>query len=147
MDRGLAGWYGERMGSVENRQQPRADLELRVDYQKLNTFFADYTKNISKGGTFIKTPTPLALGTRFRFALSVPRLPAPFSLLGEVTRSLDAEAARQSGQDAGMGIRFVFDLDAQRLEFEAQVERLMLESLGPEIYRQLLGKPAPSPGS
>ena len=30
-------------------------ITLRVDYKRLNTFFADYTKNISKGGTFIRT--------------------------------------------------------------------------------------------
>ena len=39
----------------EHRDHARAPIELEVDYKKLNSFFADYTKNISKGGTFIKT--------------------------------------------------------------------------------------------
>ena len=47
----------------------RAPIELKVDYKKLNTFIADYTKNISKGGTFIKTDRPLKVGTEFVFKL------------------------------------------------------------------------------
>src|SRR5690348_1888069 len=38
----------------ERRDGPRVPIELKVEYKKLNSFFADYTKNISKGGTFIK---------------------------------------------------------------------------------------------
>ena len=39
----------------EAREHMRAPIELKVEYKKMNTFFSDYTKNISKGGTFIKT--------------------------------------------------------------------------------------------
>ena len=56
---------------IEGRQAVRAPIELKVDYKKLNSFFADYTKNISKGGTFIKTKKPLPIGTR----LLAPALP------------------------------------------------------------------------
>ncbi len=47
-------------------------IELRVEYKKLNTFFADYTKNICKGGTFIRTKKPLDVGTIFLFQLCGP---------------------------------------------------------------------------
>ena len=30
-------------------------IELTVEYKRMNAFFADYTKNISRGGTFIRT--------------------------------------------------------------------------------------------
>ncbi len=43
-----------------------------MEYKRLNTFFYDYTKNISKGGTFIKTEKPLDIGTIFLFKLMVP---------------------------------------------------------------------------
>ncbi len=56
----------------ERRDDPRVPIELRVEYKKLNTFFADYTKNICKGGTFIRTKKPLDVGTIFLFQLSVP---------------------------------------------------------------------------
>jgi len=108
----------------DHRAHSRASIELRVDYKKQNAFFADYTKNISKGGTFIKTGRPLPVGTRFVFRLTVPRLPAPFELIGEVVRS------SASGEDAGMGIRFVWEDDGARARFEQLVEEVMRESLG-----------------
>ena len=116
------------------RLHPRAPIELKVDYKKLNSFFADYTKNISKGGTFIKTKKPLPIGTRFLFKLQVPRLGSAFELLGEVVWS------KADGEDPGMGIRFIYADDAQRSAFEAVVEHLMSESLGPELTHKLLDK-------
>ena len=119
------------------RLHPRAPIELKVDYKKLNSFFADYTKNISQGGTFIKTKKPLPVGTRFLFALAVPALAEPVTLDGEVTWVLKADGAG-AGQDPGMGIRFVFGSAEQRKQFEALVERLMEESLGSYVTRGLL---------
>ncbi|HET6439417.1 MAG TPA: TIGR02266 family protein [Anaeromyxobacter sp.] len=118
----------------ENRQHGRAPIELKVDYKKLNSFFADYTKNISKGGTFIKTKKTLPIGTRFLFRLTVPGQQRPFELAGEVIH------AAASGEDAGMGIRFVWSDEARRAEFESVVESLMQESLGPLVAQRLLHK-------
>lgn len=116
------------------RTNGRAPIELKVDYKKLNSFFADYTKNISKGGTFIKTKKSLPIGTRFLFRLNVPGRPAPFELTGEVAW------AKPDGEDAGMGIRFIYTDDRQRGDFEAVVERLMADSLGTELTAKLLNK-------
>jgi type IV pilus assembly protein PilZ len=76
--------------------------KLKVEYRKVNSFFADYTKNISKGGTFIKTKKPLPVGTQFPLqALGAPPRGAVRALgrVGVGTR-------RRRG--AGMGIRFVY---------------------------------------
>jgi type IV pilus assembly protein PilZ len=116
----------------ENREHGRAPIELKVDYKKLNSFFADYTKNISKGGTFIKTKKMLPVGTRFLFRLTVPGRPRPFELNGEVVH------ASAQGEDPGMGIRFVWGDDRERTSFEAIVEGLMQESLGPLVATRLL---------
>ena len=48
-------------------------IALKVEYKRLNSFFADYTKNISRGGTFIRTKNPLSIGTEFMFQLQVPK--------------------------------------------------------------------------
>jgi type IV pilus assembly protein PilZ len=124
----------EQKTGGDSRQHGRAPIELKVDYKKLNSFFADYTKNISKGGTFIKTKKPLPIGTRFLFKLSVPQREAPFELLGEVVWS-KAEA-----EEPGMGIRFIYSADGQRVDFERVVERLMADSLGPDLTEKLLNK-------
>ena len=120
------------------RTTARAPIKLRVDYERMNSFFADYTKNISKGGTFIKTVRPLPIGTAFVFSLSVPALSEPVQLTGEVTWVMNPEVALKKGEDPGMGIRFIFADAAARTEFEALVERMMVESLGPEVTRGLL---------
>lgn len=119
---------------TENREHARAPIELRVDYQKLNSFFADFTRNISKGGTFIETRRTLPLGTRFLFRLSIPGREEPFELHGEVVH------ARAEGEEAGMGIRFVWADERRRAEFEDAVEALMEQSLGPHVTHRLLRK-------
>jgi len=121
----------------EGRNQSRAPIELKVDYKKLNSFFADYTKNISKGGTFIKTKKPLPIGTRFLFKLSVPQRNDPFELVGEVVWSTI------EGDEPGMGIKFVYSDDRQRSDFEGLVETLMSTSLGAELAGKLLNKTPP----
>ncbi len=128
----------EQKTGPEMRQQVRVPIELKVDYKKLNSFFADYTKNISKGGTFIKTKKPLSIGTKFLFKLTVPQRAEPFELLGEVVWS------KADGDEPGMGIRFIYNSDSQRAEFEAVVEKLMADSLGPALTEKLLKKPAGS---
>ena len=125
----------EQKSGPDGRIHPRAPIELKVDYKKLNSFFADYTKNISKGGTFIKTKKPLPIGTRFLFKLSVPQRQDPFELLGEVVWSTT------EGEEPGMGIKFVYATDQQRSEFEGVVEQLMSSSLGSELTGRLLNKP------
>jgi type IV pilus assembly protein PilZ len=113
-------------------------LKLRIGYEQMNTFFADYTKNISRGGTFIKTPRPLEVGSRCQFSLSLPALAEPVVLDGEVAWILNPEDAKKRGGDPGMGIRFVFADDAARRDFERLVERMMEESLGADAARGLL---------
>ena len=124
--------------SDDQRGGRRAPLRLRVDYQRMNSFFADYTKNLSKGGTFIKTSRPLAIGSHCHFTLTVPALSDPITLEGEVAWVLLPEVAKARGEEAGMGVKFVFAGDAARRQFEALVERMMEESLGAEVAQGLL---------
>jgi len=128
-------------GRSEQRQDIRAAIELKVEYKRLNTFFADYTKNISKGGTFIKTKKPLDVGTEFLFKLTVPSLPAPLELRGQV-KWVVQEDSTDPGQSPGMGIRFIYSSDEERAQIEETVERLMVESLGYHLSSKLLGKPS-----
>jgi type IV pilus assembly protein PilZ len=122
------------------RSSFRAPLRLRVDYERMNSFFADYTKNISKGGTFIKTPRPLPVGSRCQFSFTLPALSDPLSLEGEVTWLLSAEDAEKRKEEPGFGVKFVFKDDDSRREFEQLVEKMMEESLGPETTKALLNR-------
>ena len=132
----------------DRRREARAPIELKVEYKRLNTFFYDYTKNISKGGTFIKTEKPLDVGTIFLFKLMLPSQPEPLALRGEVRwvvkdgAPLPPQVAE--GHEAGMGIKFVYDSPQQREQLESVVERMMTDSLGPLIFARLVKK-APKP--
>jgi type IV pilus assembly protein PilZ len=123
----------------ERRSSPRHAITLRVDYKRMNTFFADYAKNISKGGTFIRTNKPLDIGTEFVFVLSIPGQPTQLELKGEVKWTVDEEHATEE-QPPGMGIRFRFQDQSERQKLEDFVEKLMAENLGNHVAAKLLGK-------
>jgi type IV pilus assembly protein PilZ len=121
----------------EHREADRAPITLRVEYKRINTFFADYTKNISKGGTFIRTARPLDIGTEFMFVLSLPES-VQLELKG-VVKWVITEAAATTEKPGGMGIQFVFDDDGQRQAVARVVTGMMHESLGPVLAEKLLG--------
>lgn len=126
------------MHSDERRGGPRAPIELRVEYKRLNSFFADYTKNISKGGTFIRTDRPLEIGTDFLFKLGIPGMDGPLVLQGKVQWVVTPEQATED-QEAGMGIGFVFHSEADRARVEGAVAKLMVDSLGGVLFERLIG--------
>ena len=123
----------------DRRTSGRTPIVLKVEYKRLNTFFADYTKNISRGGTFISTQRPLPVGTEFVFALGIPNLGEPLRLRGKVmwTTSLDDASP---ANPAGMGIEFQYTDDAERREKESAVERLMIDEFGEQLATKLLGR-------
>ncbi len=127
----------------DRRDEQRAPIELKVEYKRLNTFLYDYTKNISKGGTFIKTDRPLEIGTVFLFKLQVPLAAKPIELRGEVRwviREGEPPPAHvPADHEPGMGIRFVYDSPEERDMLERSVEKMMVGSLGQLIYSRLVG--------
>ncbi len=125
--------------SEDRRNAFRAAITLRVDYKRLNTFFADYTKNISKGGTFIRTTKPLDVGTEFVFVLSFPAQESQLKLKGEVIWVVGEDKATDE-QPPGMGIRFLFQNDTERNAVDEFVEKMMDEALGSHISQKLLAK-------
>lgn len=129
---------------TDKRNHLRAPIELKVEYRRLNTFFADYTKNISQGGTFIKTQKPLDVGTDFIFKLFVPTLDEPIVLSGCV-QWIVHPGEEEPGESPGMGIRFNYADESERDDFEQTVKRLMIDSLGQHLYEKLLQKKTSSP--
>ncbi len=123
----------------ERRGGRRAAIELAVEYKRVNTFFSDYTKNISRGGTFIRTEKPLTIGTEFVFALTVPLLAEPLRLRGRVKWVVFTDVATEQSPP-GMGIEFVYRDDAERAGTEQIVEELMNKELGDALAAKLLGR-------
>lgn len=129
----------------ERRQEVRAPIELKVEYKRLNSFFADYTRNISRGGTFIKTTRPLPIGTEFLFKLFVPNLDEPLHIQGEVQWLVTEADIGDDHPEAGMGIRFTYRLGSSQEEIDRVVERLMVDSLGQRLYARLMDQARDKP--
>jgi type IV pilus assembly protein PilZ len=131
---------------AERRRDVRAPIELKVEYKRLNSFFADYTRNLSKGGTFIATNKPLPIGTEFVFRLTVPNLEQPLEIHGKVAWTVAPENATREAP-AGMGIRFQYRDDEARAAIHGVIEKLIYESLGRFVGARLLEHSRAEPGS
>jgi type IV pilus assembly protein PilZ len=132
------------MPPVEGVAPERTPIELCVRYQRMNSFFADYVKNISRGGAFVPTDEPLPQGTELDFLLGVPALEEPLALRARVIWTT-LPAAATSAEPAGMGLRFQFGDPEAQAETEAMIERLLVEHLGPLHAERLLRRPIDEP--
>ncbi len=124
--------------AAESLQQETKAIELNVEYQQMNAFFADYARNISRGGSFIATATPLGIGTEFRFSLHVPQLAEPLRFHGTVMW-VTVEAEASPGNPAGMGIEIRPLDEAGHQKQRHDIEALMYDELGPQLTARLLG--------
>jgi type IV pilus assembly protein PilZ len=129
------------MPDSEQREFPRESIELVVRYQRLNAFFADYVKNISRGGTFVATAEPLPPDTEFVFSLGVPQMEDPIQLRAKVmwVTSPDVESA---ANPAGMGIQFQYQDAEERGRLERLIEQLIVDQLGQRHADFMLGRSA-----
>lgn len=112
-------------------------VELRVNYKRLNTFFSDYIKSISRGATFIATQRPLPLGTQFVFVLGVPNLEAPLVVGGKVATVVTPETA-SAVAPAGMHIHLDYESALEEETLRSTVEALMRRELGETLANSLL---------
>ena len=89
------------------RELLRIESEVEVHFKTFNQFHQEYTRNISKGGIFIKTQNPLPPQTAIEIKLFLPDEPEPIEGVGEVVHIIPPELAEERGWDAGMGVQFV----------------------------------------
>ena len=91
----------------------------------MDGFITDWAVNISRGGIFINTRNPLAVGTTVRLIISLPDTAFPFDLSGRVMRVNEFD--NPANQVPGMGIEFVDVDEDKRARIERFVERLRRE--------------------
>jgi uncharacterized protein (TIGR02266 family) len=119
------------------RRADRLSHELLVAYRTVDGFITDWAVNISKGGLFINTRNPLAVGSTIRLIISLPDTAFPFDLTGRVMRVNEFD--NPSNQVPGMAIEFM-DVDEEK---KARIERFV-ERLRKELPDELT--PMPSGG-
>jgi len=101
----------------------RIEMKVEVEFKDFNQFYKEYTKNISKGGLFIKTKNVLKPQTVVEIALKLPDLPAPMIMVGEVVHSLDPDTAAAHGWDPGIGIHFIDFKESAQHQLEEYIAR------------------------
>jgi uncharacterized protein (TIGR02266 family) len=115
------------------RIQPRVGTVLRVTYRNAGHMLVSYCTNLSRGGLFVATPTPLPRRSSLRLELRVPGLVEAMSFDAEVrwVREQDSDDG-----PAGMGVAFADDLEqllGERIDH-------MVEAYHP-VRVELVGEP------
>lgn len=82
---------------ASGRQEPR--LTINKEFDSFDQFIQEYVTNISQSGVFIKTKTPLAIGTQVDLRFSV-------IMDGIETIEGIGEVVRVSDDPPGMGVVF-----------------------------------------
>jgi type IV pilus assembly protein PilZ len=124
----------EKKTGAAKRQNDRLQHELLVAYRTVDGFITDWAVNISRGGMFINTRNPLALGSTVRLIISLPDAAFPFDLTGKVIRV--SEFDNVQNQVPGMGIEFVDVDEEKQVRIERFVERLRKELPDAEVPRK-----------
>ena len=87
---------------MADRRQPRLPISLEVAYRTAGAFLVSYSINLSKGGIFLETATPLEVGEHVTLRFDVPGV-GPLEVVGTVAW---VRAGSHDGLPDGMGIQF-----------------------------------------
>ena len=102
--------------SQDTRKDKRAkvvSLNVRYKSATVDEFIENHSHDVSKGGIFVKTPTPFPPGTLLKFEI---RLAGDKSVIAGVGRVVWKREPTQAGAEkpAGMGVKFIKIDDASR---------------------------------
>jgi uncharacterized protein (TIGR02266 family) len=87
----------EHFRRIDPRYERQLDVEVVSDGNKQTS----RTVNISLGGLFLDTTTPLELGTTVQLRFQLPTQPEPVEVAGDVRW-----VVKKDGANTGIGIRF-----------------------------------------
>ena len=111
--------------SQDTRKDKRAkvvSLNVRYKSATVDEFIENHSHDVSKGGLFVKTPTPFPPGTLLKFEI---RLAGDKSVISGVGRVVWKREPTQAGAEkpAGMGVKFIKIDDSSR----AIIDRLITQ--------------------
>ncbi len=89
----------------ERRAEQRVEVELDVHYRTIQDFLTAYSRNISGGGVFVRTPQPQPLNQKVLLRFTLPGVDRKFEIHGIVVWA--SSASSRSSFPAGMGIKFL----------------------------------------
>src|SRR3954470_13439198 len=112
------------LADTNTRQGKRTPVTLKIKFKSetLEQFIERYAVDVSKGGIFIRTKEPLAVGTQMRFEFQLQDASSLIAGEGTVVwiRELDLTRANVT---PGMGVRF----DKLQPASHSVLDRILLE--------------------
>src|SRR3984957_180626 len=112
----------------DTRKDKRAKIvSLNVRYKSatVDEFIENHSHDVSKGGLFIKTPTPFPPGTLIKFEIRIANDKAVIMGVGRVVWK--REASQSAGdRPSGMGVKFIKIDDSSR----QLIDRVVAEKEG-----------------
>ena len=93
---------------ADTRKDKRAPVSLKVRFKSatVDEFIEHYCKDVSRGGIFIKSSQPMAIGTLLKFQFQLKDESSLIKGVGRVVWVRSPEDA-VADQPAGMGIKFI----------------------------------------
>jgi len=89
----------------ERRAHPRVQLRIDVNYGNVGLFHTNTILNISQGGLFIQTDSPLDLGTEIELTFTLPGASQEIQATGLVVWRHAPTPSKISSHTPGMGIK------------------------------------------
>ncbi len=112
---------------AQSRGSVRVPLALNVCFESRGEVRECLMTNLSAGGIFVATESPLPIGTPFNVRIQIERTGEEIELPGEVV-SVDTSANLAEAK-RGMGIRFVNLDEAQREQIAELSEQAMKKAI------------------
>jgi uncharacterized protein (TIGR02266 family) len=95
----------ERANEFTTREEQRVPQVLSLVFKDRQSFIRAYTGDVSSGGLFLKTETPLSAGHKFILKLQLPGVPDPMQIKCEVMWARKREGSAPN-KPPGMGVKF-----------------------------------------
>lgn len=107
----------------DTRKDKRAPVALKVRFKSatVDEFMEQYARDISRGGLFIKSKSPMPVGTLLKFEVQLKDESPVIRGVGRVVWKREPQEAAGSDAPSGMGIKFI-RMDA---ECRAFVEKIV----------------------
>src|SRR5689334_6561351 len=101
--------FGANLMAQDTRKDPRAKvLSMTVRYKSatVDQFIEQHSHDVSRGGIYIKTPSPFPPGTLLKFEIRIQDEQSVLSGVGRVVWKREPQEA-SSDLPAGMGVKFI----------------------------------------
>lgn len=96
-----------RLLSLRERTDPRVQARLQVRFGSGGAVLTDYSVNISTGGIFLETATPLPQGTALQLEFTLPPRTTPIRCQGRVAWVNHPNFPSKPGLPPGIGVQML----------------------------------------